>query len=193
MAERKITGLLACQAAVTVVAPAVTPAIAALAAAGDLEWAERPYQAGEAADYRLVVTATGVATVDQQAAADAEQAGRLVNAASGQAVGNLIVPALVRRGPLTFAISTGGAAPAVARRIRRELEQAFGAEYETFVQRVAQVRQALAHTVSEEQMRTQILQALAASELPQLYREGRQEAAEQVVARIIARIMGGEL
>ena len=78
----------------------------------------RPYEPGDLDDVRLVVTATGDATVDASVAADATAAGIWVNAADQPADCSFILPAVARRGPLSIAVSTGGASPALARRLR---------------------------------------------------------------------------
>ena len=79
---------------------------------------QRPYQPADLEGVRLVVTATGDATVDATVAADATAAGIWVNAADQPADCSFILPAIARRGPLAIAVSTGGASPALARRLR---------------------------------------------------------------------------
>lgn len=185
VAERKITGLLECQAAVTVVAPTVTEGLAELAKSGTISWEARAYQTGDAARSFLTIAATDSQEVNEAIFAEAEAAGRLCNVVNNQRVGNFTVPAVVRRGRLQVAVSTGGASPAVAKRIRRELEAHFGVEYASYLDEMAEIRQLLLGTVKEEKRRTKILQTLAESDLLTLLREGREEEAQRLVADCI--------
>ena len=97
--------MVECGAEVTVVAPEVDPAIGALGVAVE----RREYEQGMAASYRLVVTATGVPEVDAAVADDAERAGVWVNSADDPAHCSFILPSVHRDGPVTIAVSTGGA------------------------------------------------------------------------------------
>jgi precorrin-2 dehydrogenase / sirohydrochlorin ferrochelatase len=128
VAVRRVRGLLACGARVTVVAPRVVPAMEALAVAGPaasgprsggtLEIHRRHYQVGEAARYDLAATATGVAEVDASVVADATSVGVPVAGADRDRPGTFQLPAVHREGPVTVAVSTGGGSPALARWLR---------------------------------------------------------------------------
>ena len=115
IAARKVEGLAAAGARVRVVAPAVS---AALDRALVDELRERPFEAAGPGGVRLVVTATGSRAVDAAVAAAATAAGIWVNAADQPEDCSFILPAIARNGPLTVAVSTGGASPALARRLR---------------------------------------------------------------------------
>lgn len=122
VALHKAGGLAACGADVTVVAPRLEARFAALPVATEA----RPYRAGEAAGYRLVVTATGVPEVDAAVAADAEAAGVWVNSADDPQHCTAILPSVHRDGPVIVAVSTGGASPALAGWLRRRAGEALG-------------------------------------------------------------------
>ncbi|HXQ61153.1 MAG TPA: bifunctional precorrin-2 dehydrogenase/sirohydrochlorin ferrochelatase [Acidimicrobiales bacterium] len=134
VAARKIAGLLRCGAAVTVVAPEAHVALGLLA--GDGVFARlrgphltvhlRPYIAGEAASYRLVVTATGDPSVDASVARDAEEAGVWINSADDPDHCSFVLPAVTRDGTVSVAVSTGGASPALASWLRRRVAEAIG-------------------------------------------------------------------
>jgi siroheme synthase-like protein len=132
VAARKIGGLLVCGAAVTVVAPEVHVAVRDLteagmiAAIGDspLELQIRPYAAGEAAHYLLVIAATGDRAVDGAVHGDAQSAGVWVNVADDPARCSFVLPALVREGPVCVAVSTGGSSPALAGWLRDRMRAA---------------------------------------------------------------------
>lgn len=115
IAARKVDGLVAAGAVVRVVAPDVSDD---LDRAAIEELRERRYEPTDLAGVRLVVTATGDADVDATVAADATAAGIWVNAADQPADCSFILPAIARNGPLSIAVSTGGASPALARRLR---------------------------------------------------------------------------
>lgn len=128
VAARKVEALLTGGALVTVVAPEVIDAIRGLAAAppgggtaGGLTIESRPYRSPEAADYRLVVTATGRPEVDRAVFADADAAGVWVNSADDLDNCSFLLPAVHRAGTVTVAVSTGGASPALAGWLRSRI------------------------------------------------------------------------
>jgi len=134
VAARKIAGLVACGAAVTVVAPEVHVAMGRLTDAGiiaaidesPLEVQIRPYRRGEAADYQLVVAATGDAEVDGAVHRDATAAGVWVNVADDASRCSFILPAVARDGSVCVAVSTAGASPALAGWLRDRVVEALG-------------------------------------------------------------------
>ena len=134
VAARKIGGLLACGAAVTVVAPEVHEAIRELADTGaiaaidesPLDVQIRPYRSGEAADYLLVVAATGDPAVDDAVQRDAAAAGIWVNVADDPSRCSFVLPAVARDGTVSIAVSTAGASPALAGWLRDRVVEALG-------------------------------------------------------------------
>ena len=104
--------------------PEVTPAIAAWAADGRLSIALRPYRHGDLAGVRLAYAATSDMAVNQAIRDEARAGGVWLNAVDRPALCDFISPATVRRGDLTLAVSTNGRAPALAKQIRQDLEQA---------------------------------------------------------------------
>lgn len=143
VAERRVDGLLAAGATVTVVSPTLTAAIAALAAAERIIHEPRGYRPGDLAGFDLAFAATDTGDVNGAVAAEARQHGVWVNAADDPAHCTFILPALVRRGDLTVAVATGGTSPALARAIRDELEAHLTAEYATLAEIAAEVRREL--------------------------------------------------
>ena len=126
----KVEGLLTCDAEVTVVAPEAHPAIAELAAEGTVSWEKRPY-AGEA-DLEgafMAIAASDNSEVNIGVFEDAERRAMLVNVVDVPPLCNFILPAIVRSGPLAIAISTAGASPALAKRMKREIAETFGEPY----------------------------------------------------------------
>lgn len=111
IAARKVAGLLECGALVTVVAPEATAGVA-----GDerVRWHQRPYRRGEVASYRLAISATGIAEVDDQVSQDARATGIPVNVADVPDRCTFTLPAIVRRGDVLVAVSTNGCSPVLA-------------------------------------------------------------------------------
>ena len=140
MAARKVAGLLEAGAQVTVISPTLEPDLRALAQAGDITYLDRAYCEGDLAGAFLVVAATNEPAVNEAVWQEGNRRGCLVNVVDDPAHSNYIMPAIVRRGEMTITISTGGASPALARRLREWLETLIGPEYEELVDLLAELR-----------------------------------------------------
>lgn len=127
IATRKVEGLLACGAEVTVVAPRIDPAVRRLPG---VRVEERSYSRGDVAGFRLVITATDDPAVNAAVFADAEAAGIWVNSADDPDNCSFTLPSIARRGPITVAVSTSGMSPALAAWLRRRIDADLGPEYE---------------------------------------------------------------
>jgi len=126
----KVEGILACEGEATLIAPDAHPALREYANEGSIHWERRPY-AG-AADLEgafLVIAATDQSEVNIGVFEDAERRAMLVNVVDVPPLCNFILPAIVRSGPLAIAISTAGASPALAKRMKREIGELFGEPY----------------------------------------------------------------
>ena len=143
IAARKARGLVEADAHVTVVSPRLGPELLALAEAGQLRWIPREYGAADLAGAVLVMVATDRGEVNARVAADARAAGVWVNCADDPQHCDFILPAVVRRGAVSVAISSGGASPAVTRLIREDLEALVPADYAALTEVVASVRRTL--------------------------------------------------
>lgn len=122
VAERKAEGLLAAGAQVTVVSPELTPALAALKQEGRLRHVARAYREGDLEGYEVAVVATDDGSVNAAVAREGRERGVWVNAVDDPPNCDFIIPSVIRRGDVVIAVSTGGASPALARRLREELE-----------------------------------------------------------------------
>jgi siroheme synthase-like protein len=121
VAARRASGLADAGGVVTVVAPRTVAAVDAEESAGRLSVHRRPYRPGEAASYRLVLTATGDPAVDATVVAEATAAGTLVATADQATPGTVGLPSVLRDGPVTVAVSTAGTSPALARWVRSRI------------------------------------------------------------------------
>jgi precorrin-2 dehydrogenase/sirohydrochlorin ferrochelatase len=137
---RKAETLLRAGARVTLVSPQATEAIRALAAEGRLTWHPRPYRTSDLEAMFLAFGATDDPELNRRIQADAEKKQVLCNFADQPDRGHFILPSIVERGDLLVSISTCGQSPAVARRLRQELEARFGEEYAPFLQLMGAVR-----------------------------------------------------
>ncbi len=126
----KVEGLLACAAAVTLIAPDAVAPLQQLAQEGSIEWRQRAYEGpADLEGAFLAIAATDRTEVNIAVYEDAERRAMLVNVVDVPPLCNFILPAIVRSGPLAIAISTAGASPALAKRMKREIAELFGEHY----------------------------------------------------------------
>ena len=125
----KVEGLLACDGDVTLVAPDAIPALAELADEGSIRWERREYTPADLEGTFMVIAATNDTDVNIGIYEDAEKRAMLVNVVDVPPLCNFILPAIVRTGPLAIAISTAGASPALAKRIRNQIAEEYGEPY----------------------------------------------------------------
>src|SRR5665213_1447246 len=126
----KVEGLLACDGQVTLIAPEAEPALQQYAREGSITWEQRPYAgAADLEGVFMVIACTDDTDVNIAVFDDAEKRAMLVNIVDVPPLCNFILPAIVRTGPLAIAISTAGASPALAKRMKRQVAELFGEEY----------------------------------------------------------------
>ena len=159
--ESKAAGLLAAGASVTVVAPTATRKITELAAGGALRWHARPF---EPRDLEGVVLVVAAVPKDIAAAVYEEARARrvLCNSVDDVEHCDFYYPAVVNRGDLQIAISTGGHSPALAQRLRLQLERQFGPEYADWLQHLGAARREMFESAIDPEERKARLHALAA-------------------------------
>ena len=143
VSARKVCSLIDAGARPVVISPEFDDAIRVFARAGFVQLAERPYQAGDLKGAFLVISATDDPQVNHQVWAEAQALGCLINVVDDPKHSNFILPAVVRRGEVAVAISTGGSSPALARRMREQLETEVGQEIGILAQIMAELRQEL--------------------------------------------------
>jgi precorrin-2 dehydrogenase/sirohydrochlorin ferrochelatase len=157
IAESKIRSLLISRARVRVVAPWSTPAVSAWARAGVLQWDARPFQPTDMDSIFLVVAATSIPDVNDLVYREAQLRGTLCNVVDDPERCDFYYPAVVRRGDLQIAISTGGNSPALAQRLRREFESQIAPIYAGWLKELGQARKKLfASSLDPEQRRARL-------------------------------------
>jgi siroheme synthase-like protein len=136
----KVEGLLACDADVTLVAPEAIPQLRELAEEGSIRWERRDYETTDLEGTFIAIASTGDTEVNIRVYEDAERRAMLVNVVDVPPLCNFILPAIVRTGPLAIAISTTGASPALAKRMKREIAEEFGEPYARLAEILNEVR-----------------------------------------------------
>jgi siroheme synthase-like protein len=137
----KVEGLLACDGRVTLMAPHAVPELEALAREGSIEWERREYAGPDDLEgVFIAIAATDDTDANIRVYEDAERRAMLVNIVDVPPLCNFILPAIVRTGPLAIAISTAGASPALAKRIKREVAESFGEPYARLAELLNEVR-----------------------------------------------------
>jgi len=190
----KVEGLLACDGDVTVLAPEAVNPLRDYAAEGSIRWEQRSY-AGPA-DLEgafMVIAATADSEVNITISEHAESRSMLVNVVDVPPLCNFILPAIVRSGPLAIAISTAGASPALAKRMKREIADSFGEPYARLAVILNDARGWAKATLPTYQDRKEFFEGIVNGEPDpvELVREGREaellaliEAAKQSTAAV---------
>ena len=178
VATGKVAELLRCGARIDVVAPDVVSELAEL---DGVSVQRRPYQSGEASEYRLVIAATDSSEVNRAVFLEADRAGVLVNSADDPGHCTFTLPARVRRGDLLVTVSTTGRSPAMAAWMRAQFEAQLGDEYAELLEILAETRAALA--LEDRKVEPSGWQSALDSGMLELIREGRiSEAKERLRA-----------
>lgn len=159
MAAGKVRSLIACGARVRVVAPTLTKALRRLWKQRKIRWHKRLLKPQDLAGIELVVAATSDPRLHPQVVRWARRRGIWVNVVDEPALCSFIVPAVVRRGPLVLAISTGGASPALAAWIRRDLEARYGHPYAQLLKQAARLRGRVKAQVADPSRRKRLYEA----------------------------------
>lgn len=182
IALRKVESLIASGARVVVVSPQTLPEIEALE---EVELIRREFRPRDLEGKFLVIGATDARTVNEKVANEARRRGMLVNVVDVPELCTFHVNSQVRRGDLTISISTGGASPALAKRIRRELEKQYGEEYGAFLALMREYRPMVLREVSDPERRQKIFKRLAGSRVEKIYRDDGEAAARRAIEDII--------
>jgi precorrin-2 dehydrogenase / sirohydrochlorin ferrochelatase len=174
VAEEKIEGLLRARAQVRVVAPVATRRIRTWAGTGKIRWEVRPFRSSDLLGVFLIVAATSSPTLHAQIYKQAKRRGVLCNVVDDPKHCDFYYGAIVHRGSLQIAVSTGGLSPALAQRIRKQLEQQFGSEYKDWLEKIGATRRRLLAKPISAGRRKALLHALASeTSLDQFRRRGK--------------------
>lgn len=173
VAGRKVKDLLSCGARVVVITPEMDKRLARLAAEGRIETIGRGYRRGDLQGAALVFAATGDSDLNRRISADAGRQNTPVNVVDNPGSCSFIVPAKIRKGNLTVAVSSGGSAPLAVKRVRQEMEKLLlDRGYPRYVAIVGAFRSLLPTRVPEGPGRRKVLKALARMEIGEVTRLG---------------------
>ena len=184
VAERKAIALFEAGASVTVISPTLTPKLHELSESGKITHLKKQYEEKDLSGEFLVIAATDSAEVNTLVASACRKKQVLVNVATPPEESTFIVPSVVERGDLLIAISTSGASPAMAKKVRQDIEQRYGVEYELFLEKLSAIRQRILEEITDESKRRKVFQEIVDSDVIDLFRQGKTHAAELRMAEI---------
>ena len=183
-AERKVEGLLAAHASVTVISEVVTRNLTLWADECRLTWLPRAYQPGDLQGAWLAIATTRDSALASRLKDEAETDGVLLNVTDDVPNSNFVAGAVMRRGALAVAVSTSGCSPALAARIRQQLEETFGPEYADFLDLLADLRQPVAARHPGFEARKAVWGQLLSSNVLDLLRRGEAAEARRLAFRL---------
>jgi siroheme synthase-like protein len=183
VALEKVEGLLACDGRVEVVAPDAVPEIRRLAAEGSIAWQQRAYAPADLQGAFMAIAATDDTEINIRVWEDAEHRAMLVNVVDVPPLCNFILPAIVRTGPLAIAISTAGASPALAKRMKREIGELFGEDYARLAVVLNDARGWAKSTLPTYQDRKLFFESIVNGrpDPVELLRDGREDAVRELI------------
>ena len=173
IAEQKLTSLLEAGASVIVIAPAATAAIQQYAEEGAIAWKKKTFEPVDLDGALLAVSATADRQVDERVYREAERLGVLCNAVDDPPRCHFYYPSVIRRGDLQIAISTNGKSPALAQRLRKELEVTFDSSYEQWLEWLGRVRELYFNSPIEPGTRVHSLHRISSRSVYERFRESR--------------------
>jgi precorrin-2 dehydrogenase / sirohydrochlorin ferrochelatase len=174
---QKVDGLLACDGQVTLVAPEAEPALVDYAGEGSIRWERREFRDSDLDGKFLVVAATSLTEVNISVYEGAERRAMLCNVVDVPPLCNFILPAIVRSGPLAIAISTSGASPALAKRLKGEIAEGYGEPYARLAVILNEARGWAKATLPTYQDRKEFFEGIVNGDPDpvELVREGRED------------------
>jgi precorrin-2 dehydrogenase len=180
----KVEGLLACNGDVTLIAPEAIGELQSLASEGSIHWEQREYEPSDLEGTFMVIAATSDTDVNIAVYEDAERRAMLVNVVDVPPLCNFILPAIVRTGPLAIAISTAGASPALAKRIRNQIADEYGEPYAKLAIMLNDVRGWAKGTLPTYQDRKGFFESIVNGEPDpvELLRQGDEAAVRDLIA-----------
>ncbi len=182
--ERKAQRLLECGARVGVVGRELTPALARLAQAGRIAHIPGDYDEGHLEGVFLVIGATDDRDVNERIYRDARKRGVLANIVDDPDRCDFILPALCRQGDLVITVATGGKSPALAKKLRQELEERYGPEYEVLLKIMGELRAQIIDRGQGPDENRKIFETLVGSDILEHIRKGQWKKAEAIVKDI---------
>lgn len=196
VAERKVRRLLDCGARVTVVGKKISPKLKALRDGRKIEHVASNYQAEHMSGLFLVIGATDSSRINGRIYRDAKQRGILVNIVDDPEHCDFILPSLLERGDLSIAVSTGGKSPALAKRLRMEMEGRYGPEYDIFIRIMGILRKRVIRRGHSSGENRKLFEAVVNSDVLEMIRakdwDGVKKRIKELTGEGIADFITGE-
>jgi precorrin-2 dehydrogenase/sirohydrochlorin ferrochelatase len=187
VAERKVLSLLKSGARVTVISPSLTRKLADEKARNSIRHLDRGYRKNDLEGAFIVIAATDAPETNLTAGRDAPA---LVNVVDVPAECNFIAPSVVKRGPLTIAISTGGISPAMSKAMRKEIEELYGRPFAQYLGYVKKIRAKAMAEINDGEKRERFLKSLASREMLRKLRAEGMAAVKEEVSRRLKKSIG---
>jgi precorrin-2 dehydrogenase/sirohydrochlorin ferrochelatase len=168
VAERKALTLLKTGADLTVISPVLTKKLEREKVKGRIKHIRRQYRKGDLKSAFLVIAATDFPVTNEQVSKDAPC---LVNVVDTPHLCNFIVPSVIKRNPLTIAVSTSSISPALSRSIRKELEKMYGSEFSHYLKLLRRIRTEAMIVIKDKRKRGEFLKAIASEKISKMLRE----------------------
>ena len=182
---RKVLTLLDCGARVTVVSPDAREKLIELANRGAITLEKRPYRETDLDGMFLVIGTTDDEELNHQISLAAEKLNMLCNIADRPQVCNFILPSIVSRGDLTISISTSGKSPALAKKLRIELEEQFGKEYADLLRLMGAIREKLLKQKHEPEAHKHLFEQLISRNLVDMIRDTRKKEIDSLLCEVL--------
>ncbi len=190
IAARKAASLLDAGAHVSVISPELCPILEERAARSEISAERRAFQPGDLDGALVAIAATNNRAVNEAIAAEARAKGVLLNVVDVPDLCDFFVPASIHHGDLEVTVSTGGAFPALAKRMRMALERQFGPEYGLYLALLEEIRSEIKAQAESRPLRNQIEEALLDVPALLLLAEGRHAEAERLLRECVRRMTG---
>lgn len=185
VAQRKVRRLLECGAQVLVVSPKITPFLRTLAEKRKIILKKRRVNLTDLNGVYLAISATGDRKINSLISSYCHRKGILVNVVDSPKECNFILPSVARRGNLTIAISTDGMSPALSKKIRRDLEQRFGAEYAKLLRLMAKLRPEVLRKIKNSKARKAFFQKVIQADILNLLKNNKERQAREKIRAIL--------
>lgn len=182
VAERKILALLKTGADITVISPEITRQIEKMKFNRRIKHISRSYRKGDLKNAFLVIAATNSQVINERISHDSSC---LVNVVDTPHLCNFIVPSVIKRQPLTIAVSTSGISPALSRFIRKELEILYGPEFSEYLKSLRSVRSEAMRRIRDQRERNKFLKSVASEKIVRMLREKGCKEAKSMVKNLL--------
>jgi precorrin-2 dehydrogenase/sirohydrochlorin ferrochelatase len=193
VAERKVLGLLSCKAHVSVISPVLTEELLLQHADGNIQWIDREYRQGDLGQAFLAIAATDDEETQKQVYEEADTNNLLLNVADVPQRCNFILPATARQGDLAISVSTAGKSPALARKIRMELEKRYGPEYRVLVDILGVLRPQVLASGLRQSENEQLFKQLLHDDMAEWIRNKNWGSMEKHLCAVLGDRAGGDL